>query len=41
MCEMISEYEIDVLFEEAQSRWLKPEKMLFELKNHEKFGFTQ
>ncbi|KAL9437577.1 hypothetical protein AB3S75_023444 [Citrus x aurantiifolia] len=34
-------YEIDVLFKEAKSRWLKPEEVLFVLQNHEKFGLTE
>lgn len=33
-------YEIHVLYEEAQSRWLKPKEVLFVLQNHEKFGLT-
>lgn len=39
--EMMAGYEIDVLFKEAKSRWLKPEEVLFVLQNHEKFGLTE
>ncbi|KAK8691567.1 hypothetical protein V6N13_075072 [Hibiscus sabdariffa] len=34
-------YDIDNLFREAQSRWLKPAEVLFILQNHEKYQFEQ
>ncbi|KAL5760214.1 hypothetical protein ACOSP7_018715 [Xanthoceras sorbifolium] len=34
-------YDIDNLFKEAQSRWLKPAEVLFILQNHEKYQITQ
>ncbi|GMI83465.1 hypothetical protein like AT1G67310 [Hibiscus trionum] len=34
-------YDIDILFREAQSRWLKPAEVLFILQNHEKYQFEQ
>ncbi|KAE8724548.1 Calmodulin-binding transcription activator 4 [Hibiscus syriacus] len=37
---IISGYDIDSLFREAQSRWLKPAEVLFILQNHEKYELT-
>lgn len=37
----ISEYDINELYQEAQSRWLKPAEVFFILKNHEKYKLTQ
>ncbi|XP_039012454.1 calmodulin-binding transcription activator 4-like isoform X2 [Hibiscus syriacus] len=34
-------YDIDNLFREAQSRWLKPAEVLFILQNHDKYQFEQ
>ncbi|KAJ4710813.1 Calmodulin-binding transcription activator like [Melia azedarach] len=34
-------YDIEDLFKEAQSRWLKPAEVLFILQNHEKYQLTQ
>ncbi|KAF5746426.1 calmodulin-binding family protein [Tripterygium wilfordii] len=34
-------YDINSLFQEAQSRWLKPAEVLYVLQNHEKYQFTQ
>lgn len=36
-----SEYDINELYQEAQSRWLKPAEVFFILKNHEKYKLTQ
>ncbi|XP_022725125.1 calmodulin-binding transcription activator 4-like isoform X2 [Durio zibethinus] len=36
-----SGYDINNLFREAQSRWLKPAEVLFILQNHEKYQLTQ
>ncbi|PON54974.1 Serine/threonine protein kinase [Trema orientale] len=38
---MQSGYDINDLFNEAQSRWLKPAEVLFILQNHEKYKLTQ
>lgn len=38
---MISGYDINNLFREAQSRWLKPAEVLFILQNHEKYQLEQ
>ncbi|XP_030496225.2 calmodulin-binding transcription activator 4 isoform X4 [Cannabis sativa] len=38
---MQSGYDINDLFQEAQSRWLKPAEVLFILQNHEKYKLTQ
>lgn len=38
---MIAGYDIEDLFKEAQSRWLKPAEVLFILQNHEKYQLTQ
>ncbi|KAG8639968.1 calmodulin-binding transcription activator 4 isoform X3 [Manihot esculenta] len=35
-----SGYDINVLFQEAQTRWLKPAEVLYILQNHEKYKFT-
>ncbi|KAJ6326298.1 hypothetical protein OIU78_013410 [Salix suchowensis] len=35
-----SGYDINSLFEEAQTRWLKPAEVLFILQNHDKYQFT-
>ncbi|KAF2292926.1 hypothetical protein GH714_029905 [Hevea brasiliensis] len=36
-----SGYDINVLFQEAQTRWLKPAEVLYILQNHDKYQFTQ
>ncbi|PNT46065.1 hypothetical protein POPTR_003G170600v4 [Populus trichocarpa] len=36
-----SGYDINSLFEEAQTRWLKPAEVLFILQNHDKYQFTK
>lgn len=38
---IISEYDINNLFREAQARWLKPAEVFFILQNHEKYELTQ
>ncbi|KAJ4835921.1 hypothetical protein Tsubulata_026522 [Turnera subulata] len=35
------EYDINSLFQEAQTRWLKPAEVLYILQNHEKYSITQ
>ncbi|KAL1328599.1 calmodulin-binding transcription activator 4 isoform X1 [Arachis hypogaea] len=35
------DYNIDDLFQEAQSRWLKPVEVMYILQNHDKYQFTQ
>ncbi|KAF8048563.1 hypothetical protein N665_2476s0004, partial [Sinapis alba] len=37
---MQSEYEISILCQEAQTRWLKPPEVYFILKNHERYELT-
>ncbi|CAH8383091.1 unnamed protein product [Eruca vesicaria subsp. sativa] len=37
---MQSEYEINTLYQEAQSRWLKPPEVHFILQNHERYQLT-
>ncbi|KFK41134.1 hypothetical protein AALP_AA2G090200 [Arabis alpina] len=37
---MQSEYEISVLYQEAQTRWLKPPEVHFILQNHERYQLT-
>ncbi|KAE8661499.1 Calmodulin-binding transcription activator 4 [Hibiscus syriacus] len=37
---IISGYDVNSLFREAQSRWLKPAEVLFILQNHEKYELT-
>ncbi|KAI4336567.1 hypothetical protein L6164_015079 [Bauhinia variegata] len=34
-------YDIDSLYQEAQTRWLKPAEVMYILQNHEKYQFTQ
>ncbi|XP_061336950.1 calmodulin-binding transcription activator 4-like isoform X2 [Gastrolobium bilobum] len=34
------EYDIEDLYQEAQTRWLKPAEVMYILKNHEKYQFT-
>ncbi|KAI4343405.1 hypothetical protein L6164_010757 [Bauhinia variegata] len=34
-------YDIDYLYQEAQTRWLKPAEVLYILQNHDKYQFTQ
>ncbi|KAJ6307670.1 hypothetical protein OIU76_017462 [Salix suchowensis] len=34
-------YDINDLFEEAQTRWLKPAEVVFILENHDKYQFTE
>ncbi|XP_043804636.1 calmodulin-binding transcription activator 4 isoform X2 [Manihot esculenta] len=36
-----SGYDINVLFQEAQARWLKPAEVLYILQNHDKYQLTQ
>uniref|UniRef100_A0A6N2M4Z1 CG-1 domain-containing protein n=1 Tax=Salix viminalis TaxID=40686 RepID=A0A6N2M4Z1_SALVM len=36
-----SGYDINGLFEEAQTRWLKPAEVVFILQNHDKYQFTE
>ncbi|KAG5227956.1 calmodulin-binding family protein [Salix suchowensis] len=36
-----SGYDINDLFEEAQTRWLKPAEVVFILENHDKYQFTE
>ncbi|KAJ9176167.1 hypothetical protein P3X46_011509 [Hevea brasiliensis] len=36
-----SGYDINVLFQEAQRRWLKPAEVLYILQNHDKYQLTQ
>ena len=36
----VSGYDIKELFQEAQSRWLKPAEVLFILQNHDKYKVT-
>ena len=35
------EYDINDLYREAQTRWLKPAEVMYILQNHEKYQFTQ
>lgn len=35
------EYNINELYREAQTRWLKPVEVMYILQNHEKYQFTQ
>ncbi|XP_015894311.2 calmodulin-binding transcription activator 4 isoform X1 [Ziziphus jujuba] len=41
MSKIQSGYDIDNLFQEAQTRWLKPAEVLSILQNHEKYQLTQ
>jgi hypothetical protein len=34
-------YDLNSLFEEAQTRWLKPAEVIFILQNHDKYQFTE
>lgn len=34
-------YDINTLFQEARSRWLKPAEVMYILQNHEKYQFTE
>ncbi|KAJ0038538.1 hypothetical protein Pint_23745 [Pistacia integerrima] len=37
----VAGYDINVLFQEAQTRWLKPAEVLYILQNHEKYELNQ
>lgn len=41
MLYIVSGYDINDLFQEAQIRWLKPAEVFFILQNHEKYKLTQ
>lgn len=38
---MLAGYDVDFLFREAQTRWLKPAEVLFILQNYDKYELTQ
>lgn len=38
---MLAGYDVDILFREAQTRWLKPAEVLFILQNYDKYELTQ